>query len=211
MAIFIGIVLIVAACFYGCYANPYWKEFDEADTYAGGIYRAIVGIPAWVAVISILPKRWDLVFPFLIITAALLVIPFQKLKKDGYDAVKGTVTILFASMGVYSRILMAWTIIGIPVNMRLKRAAEIGWSNAALEVIENLEKNPQTGPSVGEQISDILAQDEERKRKEQEAAQSQEKPEVWRMNGMLVENLKVNSDGTMYYDPDDCEWKKIEQ
>lgn len=38
-----------------------------------------------------------------------------------------------------------------------------------------------------------------------------EKVEVWRENGMMRENLKVNSSGDMYYDPDDGEWHKIQK
>lgn len=35
--------------------------------------------------------------------------------------------------------------------------------------------------------------------------------EVWRNNGMMRENLKVNSTGDMYYDPEDGQWHKIQK
>lgn len=37
------------------------------------------------------------------------------------------------------------------------------------------------------------------------------KVEVWRENGLMTENLKVNSSGDMYYDPNDGEWHKIQK
>ena len=44
-----------------------------------------------------------------------------------------------------------------------------------------------------------------------ETVQPAEKVEVWRENGMMRENLKVNSSGDMYYDPEDGEWHKIQK
>ncbi len=38
-----------------------------------------------------------------------------------------------------------------------------------------------------------------------------EQVEVWRENGMMRENLKVNSSGDMYFDPDDQQWHKIKR
>lgn len=35
--------------------------------------------------------------------------------------------------------------------------------------------------------------------------------EVWRNNGMTRENLKVNSTGDMYFDPEDGQWHKIQK
>lgn len=43
------------------------------------------------------------------------------------------------------------------------------------------------------------------------APATETKTEVWRENGMLRENLKVNSTGDMYYDPEDGEWHKIQK
>ena len=41
--------------------------------------------------------------------------------------------------------------------------------------------------------------------------QSKTETEVWRMNGMMRENLRVSSDGERYYDPDDGEWHRIKK
>ena len=43
----------------------------------------------------------------------------------------------------------------------------------------------------------------------EEQPREEKKVEVWRRDGMMTENLKVNSSGDMYYDPDDGEWHKI--
>lgn len=42
-----------------------------------------------------------------------------------------------------------------------------------------------------------------------EHSYSEKKTEVWRMNGMMRENFKVNSSGDMYFDPEDGEWHKL--
>lgn len=44
-----------------------------------------------------------------------------------------------------------------------------------------------------------------------EQPRDEKKVEVWRENGMMRENLKVNSTGDMYYDPEDGEWHKIQK
>ncbi len=202
---FLGFILIVACVFYGCYANPYWKQFDEAPKYANGIYRAIVGIPAWIMVVCVMLRNWGLFFPCLLITAALLALPFMRLKNDGYSPVKPTFMILMASLGTYARVILAWTIIGLFVTNSTKRAAEVGWDGAAFEYIENMKESEKNGPSITDTIMDVMSTPSEEKTE----TVNEEKVEVWRMNGMVREDLKVNSDGTMYYDPDDCEWKKI--
>lgn len=60
------------------------------------------------------------------------------------------------------------------------------------------------GGSIGALISGLNSRQEEQPRVEK-------KVEVWRENGLMRENLKVNSTGDMYYDPDDGEWHKIEK
>ena len=42
-------------------------------------------------------------------------------------------------------------------------------------------------------------------------AEQQKEVHVWRRNGLFTENLKVNSDNSMYYDPEDEAWHKIPQ
>ncbi len=37
------------------------------------------------------------------------------------------------------------------------------------------------------------------------------KVELWRMNGMMRQNIQVNSDQTLYKDPDTGEWRKISE
>ena len=41
--------------------------------------------------------------------------------------------------------------------------------------------------------------------------QSRTETEVWRMNGMMRQNLRVSSDQESYYDPDDGEWHLIKK
>lgn len=207
-----GILLMALACFYGCYANPRWKSFDQAERYANGFVRALIGIPAWTALVCLMLEKWSTMLIALAVTAALLAIPFLMLHKDGYRPVKCCLLILFASLGTYARLLMAWTLIGIPVNAALKNAAEIGWSAAAAQSIKRIQASPPSD-TIGE-IKEIFREQEEReaKQKAEEAAREKNKKvEVWRENGLLNEYMKVNSDGTMYYDPEDGEWKKIER
>ncbi|MBQ8231490.1 MAG: hypothetical protein IJZ34_06165 [Lachnospiraceae bacterium] len=203
----IALILTIVGFVYGAYANPYWKEIEGSEKYANGFVRALIGIPAWITVIGMFMKVTSVVITALLITAALLSIPFLRMRKDGIPDVKYTLLLLFASMGAYARIILAWTIMGIPVNIYAKRVAEVGSQNAAMEVMgrlgaeaERREKSPKR-----EEAFDFgsFTAPEEPVRKE--------KVEVWRMNGMVRENLKVNSDNTMYYDPDDGEWKKIKK
>ena len=67
-----------------------------------------------------------------------------------------------------------------------------------------MKESEKNAPSITDTIKDVINAPSEEKTE----SVSEEKVEVWRMHGMVREDLKVNSDGTMYYDPDDCEWKK---
>ena len=64
------------------------------------------------------------------------------------------------------------------------------------------------GGSIGSALDEVAAQREAQRRAE-EQAKEEKKVEVWRMNGMTRENLKVNSTQDMYFDPEDGEWHKI--
>lgn len=207
----LAVILMVIGFAYGAYANPYWKEIEGSEKYANGFVRALIGIPARITVIGLFVKETSVVLTGLLITAALLSIPFLRMRKNGIPAIKYGLLLLFASMGAYSRIVLAWTIIGIPVNVYMKRVAEVGYEKAGTEVMNRLEKEAERKQNAPKQedffdFADFAAMNEE-----PEEETPQKKTEVWRRNGMFIENLKVNRDGSMYYDPDDGEWKKIDK
>lgn len=66
------------------------------------------------------------------------------------------------------------------------------------------------GGGIGAIISGLGSQQVEHMR-EEEPPRTEEKVEVWRENGMMRDNLKVNSTGDMYFDPEDGEWHKIQK
>lgn len=208
---FLGFALIIYACFYGGYANPLWKLNPNLQIYANGLFRAVIGIPAWVATIYLLIGNLGSFILWLVITLACCVPSALKLRADGMLCFKAIHLLIMASMGAYARIVLAMTLIGIPINQRLKRAAELGWQGAAAEWMnENARKNRSSGPS----ISDILHDDVARREQEaaEEAARRQSDTEVWleQDNGSM-KKAQVNSDGSMFKDPDTGDWVKIQK
>ena len=75
-----------------------------------------------------------------------------------------------------------------------------GSIGAFLNGLNSLQKEQ---PMVEEQAAEEQAAEEQPK--------TEKKVSVWRMNGMMRENLKVSRDGDAYYDPEDGEWHKIKK
>ena len=205
----LGFALIIYACFYGSYANPLWKLNPHLTPYANGLFRAIIGIPAWVATIYLLIGNLGSFILWLVITLACCVPSALKLRADGMLCFKAIHLLIMASMGTYARIILAMTIIGLFVTRKTKRAAEIGWQGAAAEWMnDNARKNRSSGPSVSQILHDDVARREQEAA--EEAARRQPEVEVWleQDNGSM-KKAQVNSDGSMYKDPDSGDWVKI--
>lgn len=208
---FIGFILLIFCFCYGAYANPLWKYSEHGSYFANGIWRALIGIPAWVAVICLMISKWDTFFPALFVTVLLMLLPILNLQKTGNLGVKNVFLLLMASMGVYARILLCWSLIGIPVANMTKRGAEIGISNMVFEWAEMNAKNPSgnTGPSVMDRIFDASTSDSQTN-----DIKKPEKPEVEvfkeQSNGSM-KKMRVNRDSTFYWDPDLEEWVRIKK
>ena len=199
----IGFALIIYACFYGCYANPFWKFHTNHQRYANGLIRAIIGVPAWVAVVFLMLGNIGSFFLWLAITIVCTIPSILKMRADGILSFRVVHLVIMASMGVYARIVLAFTIIGLIVTRRTKRAAEIGWQGAAQEWMDDMKKNnASSAPSFSGANSYKPSYEPDYSAKPQvEAWQEQE-------DGSL-KPLQVNSDGSMYKDPDTGEWVKI--
>lgn len=195
----LGFALIIYACFYGSYANPLWKLNSNLQVYANGLLRAIIGIPAWVATIFLLIGNLGSFILWLVITLACCVPSALKLRADGMLCFKAIHLLIMASMGAYARIVLAMTLIGIPVIQRLKRAAELGWQGAAAEWMnENARKNRSNS------ASQVMWDDTDT------TTYSKPETEVWlEQNDGSMKQAQVNSDGSMYKDPDTGDWVKI--
>lgn len=203
---FLGFVLLVFCFCYGAYANPLWKYCEHSEYFANGIWRALIGIPAWVAVICLMIKRWDIVFPALFVTVLLMLLPILKLKRTGNLGVKNVLLLLMAAMGVYARILLCWTLIGIPVARMTKRAAEVGVENMMWEWAESNagHSSGNTGASAKNRIFDASASDFAKDHMQETEV------EVYKeQSDGSKKKMRVNSDGSMYWDPDTEKWIKI--
>ena len=200
-----GFFLLIFCIYKGCYFNPYWKLHANSEYYANGIMRAIIGIPAWVAVIMLLTFHIGKVVTWLVITACTLVIPCMKLKKDELLTVRNVYILVMASMGTYARLLLNFTILGIPVCQMTKRAAEIGWEETAMEFAERSAKRRAEAPSARVDFREIFAED-------QKAPEPEEKVEVFieQEDGSMKQTY-TNSDQSMYWDPDAEDWVKIKK
>lgn len=126
---FLGFILLVGCFAYGAYANPLWKACGYSEMFANGIWRALIGIPAWVAVICLMISRVDIAFKALLVTIIFMLSPILKLKRVGNLTVKTIVLLVGASMGVYSRIILCWSFIGLPAARLTKQQAEVDAKN----------------------------------------------------------------------------------
>lgn len=135
----IGLILLVLIICYTGYANPLWKLHENSAHYANGIFRALIGILAWLTIILAVTGDYESAFGGVVFTAAAMLIPLLRMKKDGILSLRYVFLLLMASLGVYVRIILNWTLIGIPVANFLKRIAEIGYSNTCMEWVEHMQ------------------------------------------------------------------------
>lgn len=126
---FLGFILLVVCFAYGAYANPLWKACGYSEMFANGIWRALIGLPALVAVICLMISRVDIASKALLVTVIFMLIPILRLKRVGNLTVKTVVLLLGASVGVYSRILLCWSLIGLPAARVTKQQAEVDAEN----------------------------------------------------------------------------------
>lgn len=205
MISFIGFAFLLYGLFYGSYANPLWKLHENAEYYANGLFRALIGLPAWVAAIFLLMGNLGSFLLWALITAGCAAQPLLKMRKDGILCVRSVHLLIMASMGAWGRVFLAWTIIGLFVTNHTKRAAEIGWQGAALEWMEGNARSRAASSSAPawEEIPQQTAE---------EPANPKPEVELWRERADgSMERLRTNSDGTMYKDPDTGEWVKIKR
>lgn len=202
----IGLLILAVAMGYGVYANPKWKAYKDLPKYGNAIMRVVIGIPPYIVIIGYMVSNKILVICAFLITLGLLVRPYIRLKRDGYASpYKPTLLLLFASIGAYARIFLYCTLIGIPVN----HEAEI---MAKLTDEEYLYSH-----SLGScNLSDVKLSDlfKDNTIDEVSAGEFQKQDvEVIRTHyndgWVNRENLKVNSDGTRYYDPNDGQWHRV--
>lgn len=97
----IALVLIVYAAAHGAYANPLWKLHSGTEFYAGGFWRALIGLPAWVAAIMLLIFNHKGFLIALLITAGCMAIPVMRMNKDKVAKPRNVMLLLWASMGAY--------------------------------------------------------------------------------------------------------------
>lgn len=114
-------------------ANPLWKYQSETWHYANGFWRALIGLPAWVAAIMLLIGNYKGLLTAVAITIACMLIPVMKMSRDGVAKLKTVMLLLWASMGAYARVFLYLTVLGIPVCNWTHRAAEVGWEQTAQE------------------------------------------------------------------------------
>lgn len=74
-------------------------------------------------------SRVDIAFKALLVTIIFMLNPILKLKRVGNLTVKTIVLLVGASMGVYSRIILCWSFIGLPVARLTKQQAEVDAEN----------------------------------------------------------------------------------
>lgn len=132
----VGILLIVLAVMWGCYANPYWrKRVKGSSEIANGFIRALIGIPAWGVLICLMIEQWDSMFGCLGVMALLLVPSIIKICRGHREVLKACFWIVGASMGIYSRLILAWTLIGIPANNLLEDLALTSWQDQSNRIM----------------------------------------------------------------------------
>lgn len=208
--ILISLIIIIT----GIFLNARWKMTQGSEKYCGGFFRACIGLPAWIALFGYMTENKKMTAICGIIVMLLLVYPFIRLLKDRCYPVRYTLMALFASIGTWGRFAMIISIIGIPFNRMIDSLV----SGEVYEYFKHYSGSYYASDDVSEPEDDIAAglmkmgevwEEEKRKQEREIEANNKPKVEVTRRNGYFIENLKVNSDGTMYWDPDDGEWKKI--
>ncbi|MBQ2726056.1 MAG: hypothetical protein IJF78_10150 [Clostridia bacterium] len=208
--ILISLIIIITAIF----LNARWKMMQGSEKYCGGFLRVCIGLPALIGLYGYMTENGKMKTICGIIVLLLLVYPFIRLLKDRCYPVRYTLMALFASIGTWGRLALITSIIGIPFNRLIDSLV----SGAVYEYFKHYSGTYSASDNVPEPEDDIAAGLmkigevwEEEKRKQEREIEENNKPkvEVTRRNGFFINNLTVNSDGTMYWDPDDGEWKKI--
>jgi len=200
----IGLLILATAMGYGVYANPKWKVYKDLPKYGNAVMRAIIGIPPYVAIIGYMASNKIVTVCASFITLGLLVRPYIRLKKDGYSApYKPTLLLLFASIGVYARIFLYCTVIGIRANHEAEIRAKLTDEEYSAFIIDcNASSVKFSDLFSGSAVDEAPAEEFQ-----------EQKVEVVRTHyhdgWVNRENLRVNSDGTRYYDPDDGQWHRI--
>lgn len=202
----IGLFILATAMGYGVYANPRWKVYTDLPKYGNAIMRAIIGIPPYVALIGYMASNMIVTVCASLITLGLLVHPYIRLKKDGYTSpYKPALLLLFASIGVYARIFLYCTLIGF-------------WANHEAEIMARMtdEDYLHSFSSGSCDASDLKFSDlfkgSVADETPVEGFQEQDVEVVrthYHDGWVNRENLRVNSDGTRYYDPDDGQWHRV--
>lgn len=198
----IGFVLIIYAMIHGSYANPLWKYQSSTWQYANGFWRALIGLPAWAAAIMLLIGYYKGVLTAVAITIACMLIPVMKMSRDGVAKFKTVMLLLWASMGAYARVFLYLTVFGIPICNWTRRAAEVGWETTAEEFMTRARNTP-SGPSFSEIFSSDSSVPEEPSYREPEVEVYKEQADGSK------KKMRTNSDNSMYWDPDEEEWKPI--
>lgn len=203
MQSFIAFALIVYAFAHGAYANPLWKLQSNTALYANGLWRALIGLPAWIAAILFLLADYKGTLTALSVTIAFMIIPVLRMSRDGVANLRTVLLLLWASMGAYARIVLNLSIFGIPVCRWSSRAAEVGWETTAQEFMTRT-RDTSPGPSFSEIFSSNSGQSTE------ETSYAQPEVEVYKEQADgSKKKMRTNSDNSMYWDPDEEEWKKI--
>lgn len=209
---FLLIVVFAAVLMcYSSYANPKWKCYEKSSNYGNAIVRSILGLAAWIFIISFciglyVPEAFRVAFFSFLIVFLFLVRLGIRLSRDGYRSAYLIFLLLMASIGTWSRIFLAWTLIGIPLISQLKDYAEAGedYWEIYMETFQGYEPRE----SVWKEVSDILdeqtALSEKRKQERMEMEESQRKEnegyirkKVWKETGRT----------DVQFDEDSARWK----
>lgn len=221
---FLLIVVFVAILMcYSSYANPKWKCYEESSKYGNALVRSILGLAAWVFIISFCiglyaPGAFRVSFFSLLMVVLFLFRSWTRLSKDGFNSAYFLFLLLMASVGTWSRIFLAWTLIGIPIIGQLKDYAEIGEDYWEIYMESFREYEPRE--SIWKEVSGILdeqtAQDEKREKKRMEMEEGQRKEteeyirkNVWKETGRTDVQFDEDSARWKYSDEDWHDSRKV--
>ncbi len=196
----------------GIFCNARWKNSDpEIRALAPWGIMTLIGLFGWIALLLFLfGGLGGACFLFILLTAALLALTGNKALKAGMD--RGELPkllgiVLLSGLGKWMGTLLRYTIIGIPAVRYLEGAGKYGLEAMGEELLRIAEEEAKK-PRQEEPQQSVWDTYDTYARQEPEP-EPEKKVEVWRPNGLVNEYLKVNSDNTMYYDPDDGEWHRI--
>ena len=130
---FLRFAAIIGAFVFGLRANAIVRYRSNYGDFMAVPLRVLVGLAAWTMLIAIFISKWSTAFGAAVVTAIPLAITAWNIHQEGSNPVKPMLYLLFASMGIYSRMVMYFTIIGIGVVRRVDRGAQIGQWEEMLE------------------------------------------------------------------------------